>query len=67
MARQLKENPDDMVNTEEEMAFYDLLLLVIIVNMIFGGRKGKYYQKWQCLGQNKKIDMERESNVISLQ
>ena len=68
MARQLTENPDDMVNTEEEISFDNLTITGNYSDYdILEERKGNYYRKQQHLGQNQKINMERESTVNSSQ
>ena len=57
-----------MVNTEEEIAFDDLTITSNYSDYdILEERKGNYYRKQQHLGQNQKINMERESTVNSLQ
>ena len=55
VARQLTENTYDIVDSEEEMYSEDLTITGDYSDYdIFGGRKGYYYRKRRCLGQNKK-------------
>ena len=65
--RELTENPDDMVNTEEEMDFGDLTITGNYSDYDILEEEKNYYQKQQRLGQKQKINMERGITVNSLQ
>ena len=68
VARQLTENPDDMMNTEEEMDFYDLTITVNYSDYdILEEEKETITKNENVWVRTKKINMERESTVNSLQ
>ena len=67
MARQLTENPDDMVNTEEKMAFDDLTITGNYSDYDILEEERETITKNDNVWVKTKKNMERESTVNSLQ